>query len=149
MKKIYLILATLILCVGCNQSPSFKDTAGNTIRFSDYRGKWIFINYWASWCKPCYEELPELNKFYLKHKDKDAIVLGVNYDLDKKNNIKTIIKKMNVAFPTLTTDPKAALGVNHIAGLPTTYVLTPKGEVAEVLLGKQTVKSLESFLGRA
>ena len=53
---------------------------GKRHKLSDYRGKWVVVNYWATWCPPCLEEMPELEMFHNNHKDKDAIVLGVNLE---------------------------------------------------------------------
>jgi len=101
---------------------SYKDLNGNSIKLSQYQGKWVLVNYWASWCKSCYEEIPELNQFYNVHKGKDAMLLGVNYDLVSLSDTKQIAKKMKVAFPVLASDPKATLGIDNVPGLPTTFI---------------------------
>ena len=56
------------------------DLSGKMRSLEDYRGKWVIVNYWATWCPPCQEEIPDLVDFHDSHKDTDAVVLGVNFE---------------------------------------------------------------------
>lgn len=147
----YLVLMIFLflgMLVGCSQSPSaWHDSQGKPIRLSDYRGKWVVINYWSSWCKPCAEEIPELNLFYFAHKDKDAVVLGYNYDHAPPSEIPMLIQRMGVLFPTLMEDPATQLGVISISGLPTSFLIGPDGKLKQTLMGEQTQYSLEQAMG--
>lgn len=125
-----------------------KDTQGHNISFSSLKGKWVLINYWASWCQSCVEEIPELNRFYRQH-EKDSIALfAVNYDGLPLSKQISLIKKFNILYPSLSTDPALALGLEDIAGVPVTFVFNPQGELAETLYGGQDLRSLEQVVAK-
>ncbi len=141
------LLSALLLffLVACNQTAPLQDTDGHTLRFSDYRGKWVLINYWASWCEPCHEEIPELNALAVHYKDKLQI-FGVSYDKVSLVDLQHLIIKMGMVYPDLTTDPAAFLGIDNVSGLPTTFILDPKGRLFATLYGKQTQQELVELL---
>ncbi|GAB4393392.1 MAG: hypothetical protein Tsb005_11490 [Gammaproteobacteria bacterium] len=124
----------------------FTTANGRHQQLSDYRGKWVFINYWASWCSPCIAEIPELNKFYQKYRDNKAVVIGVNYDGVTGNELNTLIDSMKIKFPVMAQDPKEAFGVDNIDGIPFTFVINPEGQLNTTLLGAQTEAALEKIM---
>jgi thiol-disulfide isomerase/thioredoxin len=103
------------------------------------RGDWLFINYWATWCKPCRREVPELNAL---HERPGYTVLGVNYDGTLGEALADEERDLAITFPTLTSDPARRYQVERPQVLPTTLVITPAGELAQVLVGPQTEDSL-------
>jgi len=135
--KPLLYLGIMLAVIGCTER------GGTTAepRLEDLRGQWVVINYWARWCKPCIEEIPELNAF--DHKRDDVTVLGVNYDGATGAELEQQEQALGVGFPTLTEDPAAQLGVPRPVVLPTTLVLDHRGRVAATLLGPQTLATLE------
>lgn len=139
----------LLLLSSCGSGTNvvLKDTHGKQYVLSSAAHKTVFINYWASWCKPCYKEIPALNAFYSKHKDQGIIVLGVNYDQVDTNKLPSLIKKMKIKFPILNNDPGNDLHLGDVPGLPVTYVLEANGKLKTTLFGPQTEKSLEASLG--
>jgi len=110
-------------------------------------GKLVFINYWAEWCTPCREEIPELNQFLKAHGDKVA-VYGVNFDGLSGDALAEVETRMGVNFPTLATDPSAYLGLAVPEILPVTFVVSEKSQVVAELVGEQTLQSLEDTLLR-
>ena len=80
-----------------------RDDQGKIIHLNDYKGKWIVLNYWASWCDNCQEEIPQLNAFYQAHGNKDAVVLGVNCDQVNKQKLQQLVKNLKISYPVLTT----------------------------------------------
>ncbi|MEE9451735.1 MAG: TlpA disulfide reductase family protein [Gammaproteobacteria bacterium] len=149
MKKLILIiLFTLQLAYGFNQNAmSARDTAGNLIDFTELRGQWVIINYWASWCPPCIEEIPELNRFYQTYKNDNVTLLGVNYDRVNSEQLQQIIEDMDVQFLTLSADPAEELGIGEVLTLPATYILNPEGQLISKLIGPQTQASLLAAIG--
>lgn len=113
--------------------------------FSSYRGKWVVISYWATWCTICMEEIPELNAFYRAHHNEVAM-FGVNYNDGSLYNLPERIRESGVIFPTLTHDPKGQFGVGRLRGLPATLLVGPDGRLKRVLIGSQSKESLEDKL---
>lgn len=119
---------------------------GKTYRLSDYRGKWVLVNYWATWCPPCREELPELEVFHANHKDKDAIVLGVAMERIKKERLQAFVDDQFLSYPILMMKPAASTELGRVPGLPTSYLINPEGELAARQVGPVTLEDLEAFL---
>jgi thiol-disulfide isomerase/thioredoxin len=116
------------------------------VDFGNYRGKWVVLNYWATWCNICLEEVPELNAFYNVHRNQ-VVMLGVNYDDGSLAGLPQRVKESGIVFPVLAYDPKNQFGVSRIRGLPTTILIDPNGQVKRVLLGSHTKRELEEEIG--
>lgn len=136
----------VVVLSACSPSaPDYPVLDDDRLRLVTFRDKVVFINYWAEWCKPCREEIPELNQFAKRHREQ-AMVLSVNFDGATGDDLVNQIKKMGVEFPTLLRDPRAELGVKPAGGLPETIVLDRNGYLFKVLVGPQTELSLEAVL---
>lgn len=118
---------------------------GEPIDFSTLKGKWVFINYWASWCEPCLEEISELNKFYDANQ-KSAVLFAVNYDMLPLNKQKRLMKHYHVNYPALATDPSSSLGLGDIRGIPVTFVFNPTGQLVKTLYGGQKAADLRRLM---
>jgi len=120
-------------------APVFElfDLQGRKHVLSDYIGKVVLINFWASWCKECITEMPSLNVLYEKFRDKGLVVLGVTIDR-KAEDAGAAAKKARIAFPILL-DNKGEVFIKKYAviGLPTTIIVDRKGIVREILIGTQ------------
>ena len=119
---------------------------GKSYRLSDYRGKWVLVNYWATWCPPCREELPELEVFHNNHKDKDAVVLGVAMERIDPPRLKSFVDEQFLSYPILLTKPAARTELGRVPGLPTSFLVNPKGELVARQVGPVTLEDLESFI---
>jgi peroxiredoxin len=143
-KSIKLIILALLFSISlsaCQPGADAQDTQGNDIRIADYHGKWVFLNYWAKWCKPCLTELPELNALHHAHADK-LVVLGVNFDGLSDAEIQQFATSLRLDFPMLSQFPINQWGVNDISSLPITFILNPDGKLTKTLYGPQTQQSL-------
>lgn len=146
--SIVVVLLTVFLAA-CHHKPDplFHDTTGQSFRFSQLRGHWIFINYWATWCHACVHEVDALNQFYRNNKDKKVLVYGVNFDQLKGAELTKAIKTLKIKFPVLLERPNAVLNLQAVGVVPTTFVINPKGELVQTLLGPQSLKKLSNVLG--
>ena len=139
MKQVIATLLALLLAA-CGADPG----TANAPSLLDLRGRFVVINYWAQWCKPCIEEIPELNELDAAHDN--VSVLGVNFDGATGPELAQQEERLGVAFPTLATDPFAELGIARPVVLPTTMIVDPQGEVFSTLIGPQTLESLEAAI---
>lgn len=137
MKKV--VLVVVFLLAGCSQ-PDFVDTKGNAYRYDEFLGKYLVINYWATWCAPCIKEIPELIALGENHED--IVVLGVNFDAPPPEEAARQIEKMKITFPVYAEDPYQVLGIEQPQVLPTTIIVGPDGIVKNTLVGPQTEDSL-------
>lgn len=115
------------------------------IPMSSLIGKWVFINYWASWCHPCVEEIPELNRFYEENKQNIAI-FAVNYDALPLTEQLQLIKQVGIKYPSLKEDPAETLQLGEIRGVPVTFVFNPQGKLVKTLYGSQTKHTLKKIV---
>ena len=131
MKPLILIVFTALWLQGCTQQADELPGAG----------QWRVINYWAIWCAPCREEIPELNALDDRT---DLMVFAVNYDGQNGEALQSQAAEMGITFTLLEQDPGAALGVERPRVLPTTLLVNPQGAVTDTLVGPQTQESLMS-----
>jgi DsbE subfamily thiol:disulfide oxidoreductase len=96
------------------------------VSLKDFRGKLLMLNFWASWCAPCREEMPAMERLYQKYRDHGFVILGVNVKDEKKNAI-AFVKELKITF-SLAFDPDGEVGLIYGAwGLPATYLIDANG----------------------
>jgi peroxiredoxin len=140
--RLFLSLFIIVMGLyGCSKQPDAIDSHGKPLNFSDYRGKWLVVNYWATWCKPCLTELPELNALYQTHADK-LLILGVNFDHLPAAEIQKFAEPLQLKFPLLSQFPLEKYGIKDIPTLPVTFLISPEGKLAQALYGPQTSTNL-------
>ncbi|RUR05379.1 TlpA disulfide reductase family protein [Legionella sp. km772] len=143
------ILSLLITPALAHAETLLKDNQGNELSLSNLKGKWVYINYWASWCPTCLEEIPEFNRFYEHHKKQKTVALyAVNFDGLPQAEQHSLIKRFNIQYPSLLEDPCAQLHLGDIRGIPVTFIFNPKGELVETLYGGQTAETLNQVIER-
>lgn len=142
---LFSLLLWSALSVASGVDFTLKGVDGRDYSLSDYRGKWVVVNYWATWCPPCLEEIPELVHFHEEHKDRDAVVLGVNMEELDKETLAAFIDEHFITYPILLQEP-GMQAVGPIPGLPTTYLVSPTGEVVGRKLGGITSEDIESYI---
>jgi peroxiredoxin len=125
---------------------TLPDLNGVERQLSEFRGKWVVLNYWATWCPPCLKEIPELVDFHDEHHKKDAVVIGVDFEEIKLDELKEFTESYFMSYPILRTKPIAKTPVGVISGLPTTYLISPSGEVVAKQSGPVTAKMIEEFI---
>ncbi len=128
---------------------SFPDLEGNIQPVSQWRGKVMVVNFWASWCAPCREEIPEFISFQDKFRDKGLVFVGIA--VDQKERAAAFSKEMGINYPVLVGDMKAiqiAGAAGNIQGaLPFTVVIDRNGKIIGSKLGRLSESKLESMIG--
>ena len=139
---------SLFFFTSTNATSLLQEMSGHEFAFTDLQGKWVLINYWASWCQPCVDEIPELNRFYDANKQNNIAMYAVNYDALPINAQKILIKQFNIRYPSLKEDPSDTLRLGDIRGVPVTFVFNPQGELSDTLYGGQTMSSLRAAVAQ-
>jgi thiol-disulfide isomerase/thioredoxin len=123
-----------------------KELDGKETKLSDYLGKWVVVNYWATWCPPCREEMPELQAFHDKHSETDGVVIGLNTEVISEKQIEEFLSDYFVTYPNARVGPVSNTEFGQVPGLPTTFLVSPKGTVEARQVGGVSAKMIENFI---
>lgn len=145
-----LCVAPLMTALAAGQIDfSLPDTQGKVHTLSQYAGKWVVINYWATSCPPCIKEIPQLMTFHEKHKDHDAVVLGVDFEDIPLAWLKDFMDSMSMSYPVLQSNPSQRITpFGAVIALPTTFIVSPTGQLVAHQAGAITAADLEAFIKR-
>ncbi len=158
-KQILVLITFAVLLVSTSihaktltsENIKFESLDGKIINLSDFKGQWVVVNYWATWCPPCRKEMPELNLFYERNKDRGAIVLGVNYETIEIEKVNDFLDEFKIDFLNVREINGAdgrTTSFGQLRGLPTTYMVSPAGKVVATRVGLIDSKMLESFIAK-
>lgn len=118
---------------------------GKTFSLAAERGKWVIVNFWATWCAPCIAEMPAISKYVTTHKNVAAI--GLAYDRSPRADVMKFAKKHPVSYPLAQLDmDHLPRGVEMPAALPATYLIAPDGHVAKRFLGPIDANMLDAAI---
>jgi thiol-disulfide isomerase/thioredoxin len=140
-------ILTLLLCLLAVQAQAFTlvDSKGKSHSLAQYKGKWVLVNFWATWCPPCLEEIPDLVALHENKKNK-LVVLGVAMDYKDPKQVLQYADQMMVSYPIILGDQKMAAQIGAIPGLPTTYLYNPEGKVVAYNVGALTKDAVERYI---
>ncbi|MEO8101863.1 MAG: TlpA disulfide reductase family protein [Betaproteobacteria bacterium] len=127
------------LCAGAVSAHAFelKDTTGTAQRLADLKGRWVVVNFWATWCAPCVKEIPEIAVFAREQGEK-VRVLGVALDWDDEKQVAAFARKVGHTYPLVLGTDASEKAFGKMKGLPTTIVYDPSGKVAYQKTGTVT-----------
>lgn len=112
-----------------------KDLEGKTVTSSDYTGKVVVLDFWATWCLPCREEIPGFVNLHKKYQREGLVVIGVSMDDDGPTPLKAFVKKFGVNYPVLVGDDRISMDFGDITALPTTLVIDRQGRIVSRHVG--------------
>jgi thiol-disulfide isomerase/thioredoxin len=124
---------------------TLQDMSGKTHKLADYRGKWVLVNFWATWCPPCLSEIPELIALHAAHKDRDLVVIGVALD-STRASVAEFAGKSGIGYPLVLGDRRMAAQIGAVEVLPTSYLYAPNGELVSHQAGEVTRAGVETYI---
>lgn len=123
-----------------------NDVYGNKVNLNSFQGKWVVVNYWATWCPPCIVEMPELQAFHDAHSKGNALVVGINTELIGKQQLLNFLDDYFITYPVFVSKPTQKSELGLIPGLPTTFLVSPEGKVVARQVGPVTQDMIEQFI---
>ena len=127
---------------------SLTDLEGSVHTDESTKGKYLVVNFWATWCPPCLKEIPAFVEFYENNKDK-VLILGLDYGQADKKAIIDFTDTFMVSYPIILFDKnngKQFAGFGDVFGMPTTYVYNPKGKLVDFRMGEMDIEALEKAI---
>lgn len=146
--KIFGVLALIFLIFSSNstqaqlqegtKAPAFtlKNLDGKSVKLSDFKGKVLIIDFWATWCPPCKAEIPDFIDLYKTYQKKGLVILGIA--LDDKEKVSKFAKDYNINYPIVIGDQSISALYGGITGIPTTFIIDRKGVIKAVHVGYKT-----------
>ena len=107
---------------------------GHKVKLSDYRGKLVFMNFWATWCPPCREEMPAMQRLWDQQKDKGFVILAISVDHDP-GLVPSFVKNHKFTFPVLVDPKMEAANAYGVRALPSSFIIDRQGNMAALALG--------------
>ena len=143
---LYRVVLKFALCAICAaslaaQSFELKDTSGAPQRLADLKGKWVVVNFWATWCAPCVKEIPDIAVFAKEQGDRTR-VLGVALDWDSEKQVLAFARKVGHNYPLVLGTEASEKAFGKMKGLPTTIVYDPSGKIVYRKTGTVTKELL-------
>jgi thiol-disulfide isomerase/thioredoxin len=145
MKNIFIIIILFLKLNLSFSEPHLNTLDGHELYGKDLKGKWLVLEYWASWCDICMGELPHLSKVYQKLDHSKIQLFLVNYDGLSPSEIQHLLNKNKVDIPSLSGRPAAMFGIRSISALPMMIVINPKGKVDKVMYGPEASHYLKKL----
>jgi len=173
MNKLFFILL-LMLSVAVQAAPPFagifivpeaarhtapdfvsENLRGGKTGLADYRGKLVLLNFWATWCRPCRAEMPDMEKLWQKYREQGFVVVAVSSDEASKKQVETFSKLLGLSFPILL-DPEAEVSeLYKVSGMPTSFLIDVNGNIISRIIGTEewfsaeAVQLVEELLSRS
>jgi len=121
------------------QAPQFSlaNLDGKNVSLKDFANKVIVVDFWATWCAPCREEIPHLNKLYENYRGKGLVVVGISMDTEEAEVVKQFAKEFRMEYPVVMADENVQQDFGGVLGLPTTFIIDRKGNIVKKYTGYQ------------
>lgn len=121
------------------------DVEGKPLRLSSYRGRWVVINFWATWCAPCLREIPELAWVNEKYNTK-VVVIGINYETINRVSLKNFMSKHNINYTVVRIGEDLLTPFEPLLGLPSTFFVNPQGFYVSRHTGVVTARDIKRLI---
>ncbi len=126
-------------------APDFEllNLNGEKVKLSDFQGKKVMLNFWATWCPPCKEEMPAMEKYY-KQSNGDVVILAVN--IDPQYNVKQYVNEMGISFPVLLDEKDKVNSIYQVLTIPTTFFIDEHGIIRQKYLSAMSVELMKQYM---
>jgi thiol-disulfide isomerase/thioredoxin len=148
-----LLTSLLLLLISLTMHTSFAqqqfslvDMNGVAHQLASYKGKWVIVNYWATWCPPCLEEIPDLVNLYDSRNATDLMVIGVVFDYESLQEVETYVDDMLMSYPIVLGNESVVKQIGAAEVLPTSYIYNPKGKLVKIKRGIVSRQYLETII---
>lgn len=140
------ILIFTLLTPGYAIDMNLENIDGRKQNLSDFKGKWVVVNFWATWCPPCLAEMPDLQQFHDDHAEVDAVVIGINVENLDNNALNLFLDSYFITYPIYRMPQATESELGSVPGLPTTFLVSPEGKVEARQVGSVTAEMIENFI---
>jgi peroxiredoxin len=114
---------------------AFPGLDGKTVRLADYKGKVVFLNIWATWCPPCREEMPSMERLYKELKGQDFEILAVSIDASGTKAVATFVREYGLTFPVLLDPTGTTKSLYGTTGVPESFIINREGLIEQIMIG--------------
>lgn len=125
-----------------------SDIHGKMHRLSDYRGQWVIVNFWATWCAPCLEEIPMLREIAKMEEPVQPVVIGIDFEEIEKESLQEFIEEFEIDYLVLLIGDTPLIPFEPLKGMPTTFVVSPEGKIVYRHVGLVTKETLLNILSK-
>lgn len=133
-------------------APNFvlTDLQGSSVQLSDFKGKKVLVNFWATWCPPCRVEMPHMQSIFEDFEDKDVVILGVNMTLTEEasEDVQAFVNEQQLTFPIVMDEEGDVMQTYQVFAYPTTYLLDTEGVIREKFQGAISYEIMEDYISR-
>jgi peroxiredoxin len=132
-----MFFATNRLRADPNPAPAWqlKDLDGKTVKLSDFKGKVVILDFWATWCPPCREEIPNFVALQTQYKNQGLVVIGVSVDQGGPGVVSSFVKNNGINYPIVMATDDVTAQYGGIDAIPTTFVIDPQGNIVDKYVG--------------
>jgi len=121
-----------------------KDSNGKTLNIIDFRGKWVLVNFWATWCPPCLAEIPDLIKLRHDHQ-KEIVVIGIAVGTRNSKDVIDYVQKKGIPYPIVLGNEDITAEFGGLVGIPTSFLYSPSGKFIGIHEGPMTSADLDKI----
>jgi cytochrome c biogenesis protein CcmG/thiol:disulfide interchange protein DsbE len=134
---VFLVVSPIIAVGQTGHAPTLalKDIRGRTVRLSDYKGKVVLLNFWATWCPPCRAEMPDLIRMQREYRSKGLQVIGITYQPEEIGEVRQFVRKLGVNYPIALGTKDIKTLFDETETLPVTIVIDRQGNVRDRIEG--------------
>jgi len=141
------LVSTVLVAEERPTAPGFtlQNTTASDVSLSDYQGKVVLLNFWATWCMPCRQEMPSMEKLWQKYREQGLVIVAVSTDEGGPSRVKSFVKRFKLSFPVVL-DPESTVSDRYqVSGLPVSFLIGQEGRIAGKITGSEDWMSEKSI----